>query len=63
MIFLPLNYGGVVNSLNNLDVKILIEVHNPSTIFLQELMIDEEKVVQYLSKLLRGWDFSFIDAI
>jgi hypothetical protein len=26
-------------------------------------MTDGEKVTQYLSKLLKGWDFSFVDAL
>jgi hypothetical protein len=63
MIFLTLKYRGMANSLKKLAIKRLIEVSNPSIIFLQELMIDREKVVQDLSKLLRGLKFSFIDSI
>jgi hypothetical protein len=63
MIFLTLNYRGLVNSSNKLVIKRLTKVHNPYIIFLQELMTDGEKVVQDLSMLLMGWEFSFIDAI
>jgi hypothetical protein len=62
MIFLTLKYRGLANSSKN-GLKRLIEVNNPSVIFLQELMIDEEKVVQDLSKLFGSWEFSYIDAI
>jgi len=46
-----------------LSLKILIEVLNPSIIFLQEIMIDGEKVINELSRILKGWDFFFIDAL
>jgi hypothetical protein len=49
--------------LQKLAIKRLINTHNPSIILLQELMTDEDKVVKDPSKLLKGWDFSFIDSL
>jgi hypothetical protein len=41
----------------------LVEVHNPSIIFLQEIMTNGDKVINDLSKILRGLYFSFIDSL
>jgi hypothetical protein len=43
-------------------INILIDSLKPSIILLQEIMIEGEKTIQELSKVLSGWDFSFIDA-
>jgi len=44
-------------------LKRLFEVHNPSIIFLQEIMTNVEKVINGLSRILKSWYFFFIDAL
>jgi exonuclease III len=63
MIFLTLNCRGMDNPSKKLVVKRLVDNIKPSIIMLQETMTDGEKITQELSKLLRNWDFYFIDAI
>jgi hypothetical protein len=53
----------MVNPSKKLVLKWLIETHNPSFIYLQELMTSDGKVTHELSKLLKGWAFCFVDAI
>jgi hypothetical protein len=60
MILLTLNCRGLANSSKKLALKRLIEVHNPSIIFLQEIMTDGEKVINDLTRILKGWDFSLL---
>jgi hypothetical protein len=62
MIFLSLNYRGIANPSKKLALKRLIDSQNPSIIYLQELMIEGDKIIQDLSKLLKGLDFKFVDA-
>jgi len=63
MIFQTLNCQGFTNPSNKLAIKRLTESLKPSIIFIQEIMIDGEKITQELSKLFTGWNFSYIDSI
>jgi len=60
---MSLNCQGLANPSNKLTIKRSIESLKPSIILLREIMSIGEKTIQELSKLLSGWDFSFIDVI
>jgi hypothetical protein len=53
----------MANPSMKLALKRLIDTNNPSVFFLQEFMTEGAKIVQYLSKHIKGWDFSFMDAL
>jgi hypothetical protein len=53
----------LVNASNKFATKRLTNTLKPSIILLRGTMMDEEKVIQELSKFMTRWVFSYIDAI
>jgi len=49
--FLTLKCQGLVNPSNNMALKRLVEEQNPFIIFLQEIVIGEEKILHECSKI------------
>jgi hypothetical protein len=63
MIVLSLNCRGLGNPSIKLALHRLVQVHNPSILWIQETMSEGNKVVKSLSSLLLGWDFLATDAL
>jgi exonuclease III len=57
LIFLSLNCRGLANPSNKLAIKWLVDLHQPSVLLLQEIIMEGEKAMLTLYSSLSGWDF------
>jgi hypothetical protein len=58
-----LNLRGVGGAHKQLSLKILVDVYNIDVVFLQETMCSNEKVIDFLSKVLKDWTFCTLDVV
>jgi hypothetical protein len=57
MIMLSLNCIRLANPSKKLVIKIFMDTHNPSILFLQEIMMEGDGGIKTLSSSLLGWNF------
>jgi hypothetical protein len=57
MIILYLNCQGLANTSKKLDIRHLLEIHNPSTLMIQETMMDWGRAIKTLFVALSSWYF------